>query len=300
MRMSLVLRASCSTGTTQGVLSLRARIPAELSHSAPRAPQRCTLSGSVMRPGVFGNVNASWEFTCGETPIQAADLIVLDWPLDGVFIVLEDRAVEGRFIDAGEDGIVLPLQDVLEANVDISAAQYFNFGVEHILSGWDHLAFVLVLCLIASGWRLIKLVTAFTVGHSITLGLASLGLISVAGPPLEALIALSIAFMAREAVLRRNPSQGYGIVLAFGLLHGLGFAGALSEFGLQNDSLLLALLAFNLGVETGQLIFVFIAVMTLAVASKVLRPATTRYALAHAIGVLAIFWTVERVAGFTA
>ena len=106
--------------------------------------------------------------------------------------------------------------------------------------------------------------------------------------------------MAREAILGRSLSQGYGIGSAFGLLHGLGFAGALSEFGLQNDTLLMALLAFNLGVESCQLIFVFFAVIALALIRKVLQPEITRYAVAHGIGILAIFWTVERVAGFTA
>ena len=285
-----------------GILSLHARIPAEISKIAPRPPARCAVNGTVIRPGAFGDVNATWEFACGSTALQASDFMYLDWSLDGVFVARDGDDVEGRFVDPGEGGIVLSLRDILASDKrpGVSFSQYFNFGVEHILSGWDHLAFVLVLCLIAAGWRLVKLVTAFTVGHSITLGLASVGFISVTGPPLEALIALSIAFMAREAILGQRPSQGYGIALAFGLLHGLGFAGALSEFGLQNDSLLMALLAFNLGVESGQLIFVFLAVIALALIRRVLQPEITRYAVAHGIGILAIFWTVERIAGFTA
>jgi hydrogenase/urease accessory protein HupE len=284
-----------------GILTLQARIPAEMSSLLPRFPDRCTVTDAAVRPGAFGDVAASWTFDCGPNPPTASDVILFDWALDGVFIANTEGDVEGRFVDAGEEGIVLPLQELLatENHAGISFSQYFTFGVEHILSGWDHLAFVLALCLIATGWRLIKLVTAFTVGHSVTLGLASVGLIAVPAPPLEALIALSIAFMAREAILRENESQGYAIVLAFGLLHGLGFAGALSEFGLRTDSLLKALLAFNLGVEAGQLIFVLAAVSVLMLARRLLRPTSIRYAVAHSIGILAIFWTVERIAGFT-
>ena len=242
----------------------------------------------------------SWTYNCGADELSAADVVLLEWPLDGVFIVQDEDGMEGRFIDSGaKRKLFLPLKEILTTDAAISFSQYFTFGVEHILSGWDHLAFVLALCLIATGWRLVKLVTAFTVGHSITLGLASVGLISVASPPLEALIALSIAFMAREAILGARPSQGFTIVLAFGLLHGLGFAGALSEFGMQSGSLVKALLAFNLGVEAGQLIFVAGAVAVLTITRQGLGLDRVRHALAHSIGVLAIFWTVERIAGFT-
>ena len=143
------------------------------------------------------------------------------------------------------------------------AAAYLGLGVEHILFGVDHLIFVLALILLVKGWKRVLLtVTAFTVAHSITLGAATLGYLHVPGPPVEAAIALSIVLVAVEIV---NVSRGqeslaaripWLIAFAFGLLHGLGFAGALSEVGLPGHAIPVALLFFNIGVELGQLLFI--------------------------------------------
>ena len=143
------------------------------------------------------------------------------------------------------------------------AAAYLWLGVEHILLGIDHLLFVLALIMLVRGWKRIALtVTAFTVAHSITLGAATLGFLHVPGPPVEAAIALSIALVAAEIVNsargRRKPHRPlpWLVAFAFGLLHGLGFAGALSEVGLPDHAIPVALLFFNLGVELGQLLFI--------------------------------------------
>ncbi len=196
------------------------------------------------------------------------------------------------------------------------AAAYLWLGVEHILFGVDHLIFVLALILLVKGWKRILLtVTAFTVAHSITLGAATLGYLNVPGPPVEAAIALSIVLVAVEIV---NVSRGHEslaarlpwlIAFAFGLLHGLGFAGALSEVGLPGHAIPIALLFFNIGVELGQLLFVA-AVMTLF---AILRPlwlgvrptANLSHSLppvgaAYCIGGVASFWLIERVYGFWA
>ena len=137
---------------------------------------------------------------------------------------------------------------------------YFELGVEHILTGADHLLFILAMLIIAQGlWRLVKTVTAFTVAHSITLGLATLGFVHVPQSPVEAVIALSIVFVAAEIVRGWQGREGIAaqapwlIAFAFGLLHGFGFAGALSEIGLPQGHIPLALLFFNVGVEAGQL-----------------------------------------------
>ena len=143
------------------------------------------------------------------------------------------------------------------------SAVYFELGVEHILTGADHLLFVLAMLIITQGlWRLVKTVTAFTVAHSITLGLAALGFVHVPQSPVEAVIALSIVFVAAEIVHGWQGREGIAaqapwlIAFAFGLLHGFGFAGALSEIGLPQGHIPLALLFFNLGVEAGQLLFI--------------------------------------------
>ena len=158
------------------------------------------------------------------------------------------------------------------------ARTYTLLGVEHILTGFDHLCFVLALVLIVGfNRRLFWTVTAFTLAHSITLALATLGVIHVPGPPVEATIALSIVFVASEIVQQQRGREGLAskqpwlVAFAFGLLHGLGFAGALAEIGLPANAIPLALLFFNIGVEIGQLLFiaaVFAATRLLFLAAK--------------------------------
>ena len=171
--------------------------------------------------------------------------------------------------------------------------------------------FVLALLLIVDGTRrLIVTITAFTVAHSITLALASLGVLHVPGPPVEALIALSIVFVAAEIVHGRQGRPGltqrypWIVSFAFGLLHGLGFASALAEAGLPQNSIPLALLFFNVGVEIGQLIFIAIVLLLLAAGTRAAAsmrlssPAWLWRVPPYAIGGLASYWVFERVAGF--
>ena len=154
------------------------------------------------------------------------------------------------------------------------ASSYALLGIEHILFGVDHLLFVLGLLILVKGWRrLIGTITAFTVAHSITLAAATLGFVHVPPKPVEATIALSIVFVACEIIHRRSGRTGlteawpWVIAFTFGLLHGLGFAGALREVGLPQNAIPLALLFFNVGVEVGQLLFIgtVMAVITAAV-----------------------------------
>ena len=197
------------------------------------------------------------------------------------------------------------------------ATAYLGLGVEHILFGVDHLIFVLALILLVKGWKRVLLtVTAFTVAHSITLGAATLGYLNVPGPPVEAAIALSIVLVAVEIV---NVSRGqeslaaripWLIAFAFGLLHGLGFAGALSEVGLPGHAIPVALLFFNIGVELGQLLFVAAVMLLYSGWQRLwLRVApvgaTQSHSLptigaAYCIGGIASFWLIERVYVFWA
>jgi hydrogenase/urease accessory protein HupE len=184
---------------------------------------------------------------------------------------------------------------------------YFVLGVEHILGGVDHLLFVLALMLlIRERWMLIKTITAFTLAHSITLAGSTLGYVSLPQKPVEATIALSIAFVASELVKmkpgERRLSEAYPWVVAFsfGLLHGFGFAGALQEIGLPQRDVPLALLTFNLGVEVGQLMFVA-AVLLVYTASKAVTAlplSRARVAAAYVIGTASAVWFVDRIAGF--
>jgi hydrogenase/urease accessory protein HupE len=184
-------------------------------------------------------------------------------------------------------------------------------GIEHILSGIDHLLFVLALVLLVHGpRRLLATITAFTAAHSLTLAGATLGWVHVPGPPVEASIALSIVFVASEIVHTRqgrdSVTQHYPWVVAFtfGLLHGFGFAGALAQVGLPQSSIPIALLFFNVGVEIGQLLFVGAVLAVIAVAWRAgqrLRlslPAWHWRIAPYAIGALASFWLIERIAAF--
>ena len=184
---------------------------------------------------------------------------------------------------------------------------YTILGVEHILSGFDHLTFVLALLLIVSGARrLLITVTSFTLAHSITLAAGTLGVLWVPGPPVEAVIALSILFLASELVKvnRGLPSltarYPWIVAFTFGLLHGFGFAGALGEVGLPQNEIPLALLMFNVGVELGQLLFigVILAILLLLKRLRSQWPVWIRQVPAYGIGGTAAFWLIERVAGF--
>jgi hydrogenase/urease accessory protein HupE len=193
------------------------------------------------------------------------------------------------------------------------AATYLKLGVEHILLGIDHLLFVLALLILVKGTRrLIATVTAFTIAHSLTLAGATLRLVHVPGPPVEAAIALSIVFVASEIMHSRRDKAGptlterfpWVVAFSFGLLHGFGFASALSEVGLPQSAIPVALLFFNIGVELGQLMLIasFFVVITLARRgmrrSGVSQPAWAWRIPPYAIGSIAMFWVIQRIAAF--
>jgi hypothetical protein len=182
---------------------------------------------------------------------------------------------------------------------------YLELGIEHLLSGYDHLLFLVgLMLLVKSGWMLIKTITSFTVAHSITLALAALEIVSLPQGPIEAAIALSILYVALEAVNDEpGPTAHYPWIIAFlfGLLHGLGFAGVLREIGLPEGQFVSALLLFNLGIEIGQLLVV-VAIMALAwIARRQLPRITTAIPVglvtAYVIGSTAVYWILDRVTG---
>jgi hydrogenase/urease accessory protein HupE len=187
------------------------------------------------------------------------------------------------------------------------ASSYCLLGVQHIWSGIDHLLFVLgLLLLVPERWLLLKTITAFTVAHSLTLGLAVFGFVHVPQAPVEAVIALSILFLAVELAKPRERQASvtvqrpWIVAFSFGFLHGFGFAGALVEVGLPPTDMPLALVMFNLGVEVGQLLFI---ALMLLVAYGVRRWRSAyapgwRQAVVYGIGSLSAFWVIERVAAF--
>ena len=195
--------------------------------------------------------------------------------------------------------------------------EYIRLGVEHLVFGFDHLLFLFCLLWIAGTFKRILLVaTGFTLAHSLTLGLAALSIVNLPVPPVEAVIALSIMFLAREIWIDRRDTltwrHPFIVASLFGLVHGLGFASVLTEIGLPQTQLLTGLVAFNIGVELGQ-IAVIVAMFGLAAAAqaaqrhgafgeggmaRLIAPDAAKRAALMAIGGISGFWLVERIAGF--
>ena len=218
-----------------------------------------------------------------------------------------DGVGEARRLTPGNPSFTVPTQP---SRLEILRT-YLLLGVEHILLGIDHLLFVLALLLLVKGpRRVIATITAFTLAHSLTLAGATLGFVHMPGPPIEAVIALSIMFVASEIIRSREGKPGlterypWAVALTFGLLHGFGFAGALAEVGLPQDSIPIALLFFNVGVEIGQLLFIVSVFATIALSRRITRrinvpqPAWAWAVPPYAIGSLAAYWVIQRITAF--
>jgi hypothetical protein len=276
-------------------------------------PESCEmLSRQQSRTGFLPSVE--FELLCADS---AAGLIATQWGRDGGRVVLEhlDGSNSSVMLTGARSGIALPLPDwdeeVIERTLISTAWLYLTLGTEHVLVGWDHLAFVFCLAMLASGMSLFWLITAFTVGHSLSLALSFFGIINVPIGPVEAVIALSVVFMAREAIFYKRAStltsinQGslqsqrgkMALTAAFGLIHGLGFASVLGDLGVSPGDTVVALAFFNIGVEVGQVLFV-LAVLAFVALCRTIR--FDMYFVRAALGVvggLGMFWTVERVLG---
>jgi HupE / UreJ protein len=281
--------------------------PAEV-FAAPILPERCVAEGAA-GAAHGGALTIRYQFACPGRPLVASDVLRLPWQRQGAMVTArwQDGSSVRRFFGRGAAGIEVPLAELHASSGSLAdaARRYLVLGVEHILLGIDHLLFVLGLLLIVRGpWQLFKTITAFTLAHSLTLALATFGVVTLPPRPVDAAIALSIVFLAAEILRGRQGRVGlthrfpWLVAFGFGLLHGLGFAGALAEVGLPAAEVPAALLFFNLGVEIGQLMFVA-AVLSLRWAARSLQlgwPAWAEVLPAYAIGTLACFWLMERLA----
>ncbi len=220
---------------------------------------------------------------------------------------IERSGFRSEFLHAGPGVTVIEIPSSINDNSLLS--EYGKLGVEHILGGYDHLLFLLCVVWLAFTFKRILLaVTGFTIAHSVTLGLAALGVVTPEIEPTEALIALSIIFVAAELARQNQGSLSwrYPVTVSsvFGLLHGFGFASVLEEIGLPTNDILMALFAFNLGVEVGQLLFILVLVLlawsvhkTSAGKFDLTTPPSQRLG-GYAVGILATFWFFERLATF--
>lgn len=268
----------------------------------PLLPEGCSVNGPQSRVITNGSAVTTSAIICGN-------------PVAGRFIGL------GNFDTAQSDVLVrvAPLGRPVQA-LRLTPAQpraliqakpdrwdvartYFLIGADHIITGYDHLLFVVALVLLLSGfWTIFKAITAFTIAHSLTLIGTTLGFVGLPQRPVESVIALSILFLAAE-ILKRKPGEPrlaeripWAVAFIFGLLHGFGFAGALKEIGLPESDVPTALLTFNLGVEAGQLVVVGATISIL----MLVRRRWTKHrdiiekTVVYAIGITASFWFIER------
>lgn len=194
-----------------------------------------------------------------------------------------------------------PLLDAvaLQAQRPQGFGDWFALGVEHIFIGYDHLLFLAALVLVAQRFgELAKVITSFTIAHSITLALASLDVFSIPGWIVEPAIAASIVFVAVENILRKEPRGRYRLTFALGLVHGFGFAGVLSEVGLAEGDLAVGLAGFNLGVEAGQIfLVVFVAPLLMLLRRRPWYGEVAIPASSAIIGFFGAYWVVERILG---
>ncbi len=260
---------------------------------SPEWPESCAADGNLLHCGADGLKGRLAMDGIGKR--YSAALVKIDW-MDG-----QSRVYT---LTGGQPSVQLFGSADDRRGMSEIARAYGVLGIEHILTGFDHLLFVLsLLLLVGFNKRLLFTITAFTLAHSLTLALSALGVLTLRSPPVEATIALSIVLVAAEALndqptlSRRWPAM---VAFLFGLVHGLGFAGALKEIGLPENHLPIALFTFNVGVEAGQLFVVGLAYVFWCAAAKFPRFALARTPALYAIGSIAAYWSVSRIATIVA
>ena len=273
----------------------------------PILPGILELVGTPTLKNVPGALieHATYKISTGSLPGQMIKIEGLTRVQTDVLLLiqLQDGSQHSAILRPSAPRFEIPL----EASKLKVAGDYWLLGTVHILEGADHLLFVLALLLIVSGLgQLIKAITAFTVAHSITLALATLELVQLPAAPTEAIIALSILFLAVEIVHKHDGKIGiterwpWVVAFLFGLFHGLGFAGALAEIGVPQTEVPLALFMFNVGVETGQLLFVAVVLSLIGLLKRLplAIPQGAWRIMPYSIGGLAAYWTIDRVVSF--
>jgi len=298
------------TETEQGWYSVLWKVPLQNARPlaiSPRLPAHFVQIGPTSTRAFQGSgiEESTWS-------AESGSLVGGTIEIDGLTAIPIDVIVQIDLVDGSEHSAILrpasPSYLVPERVTKwMVAGSYWKIGTIHILEGFDHLLFVLALLLIVPNlWMLFKTITSFTVAHSISLALSTLGVLNMPGAPTEAVISLSILFLAVEIVHSREgrvtltEQYPWVVALAFGLFHGLGFAGALAEVGLPQQEIPLALLMFNVGVETGQILFVGVVLLLMAVLRRVpvTWPQGSWRLMPYTIGSIAAFWTLQRVDSF--
>jgi hydrogenase/urease accessory protein HupE len=200
--------------------------------------------------------------------------------------------------DRLQEYVFTPRQRVLNLNANGvwgRVQRFLSLGVEHILTGYDHILFLLSVLMGSTGfWAVLKIVTAFTAAHSITLSLAVLGIVKLPAVFVESAIALSIAYVAAENLMRQEPRHRWVLTFGFGLIHGLGFASILQEFNLSANALALSLVSFNLGVELGQVVVVSLFFALLFLIRKYTWEVKLRRGMSLGLIGIGLYWFLQR------
>ena len=270
----------------------------------PSLPRDAVIVALPRTERIFGAEIKRWTISTGPRGLDGWEVTVHGLSATMVDVLVRIALADGRVVSR----MLRPDAPSFVFTKETSGPAvggYFVLGVEHILVGIDHLLFVLALVLIVRGvGLLVKTITAFTIAHSITLALATLGFVKVPSAPVEAVIALSIVFVAAEILRGRRGERGltarapWIVAFTFGLLHGFGFAGALAQIGLPPHDIPLALLWFNVGVEAGQLAFVAVVLGVIALIRRAnfSLPRWTQFVPPYAIGGVAMFCVIQRIA----
>jgi len=297
----LELRVATRSDGTEVALALRVGLPSANLVSV-ELPSDCRPLAAPTTERDDRHATTRWAVRCAAASLAGRVIRLRGLDAAGIDLIvraqLADGALVERLVRAGSPSLELPAT----ASWRDTARDYLIAGVGHILFGADHLLFVICLLIAARARHLrarAAILTAFTIGHSITLCLAATELVRLPQSPTEVLIALSIALLAATLVrTAASPPLPYLLASGFGLVHGLGFAGALHELGLPDGQAAPALVAFNIGIELGQLAFAAAALAIAGVASRLASARVTtagRTAVCYAAGAMAMYWAVERV-----
>jgi len=290
--------------------SLLLKLPAKDDQKLPidmLMPKECTLTLPKTSHLINNAYLDSWQMKCNKG-LEDKTLLLKGLKSTGTEALLRLELLSG----ISHSILLSPASSSYRVPRGASSWQivqtYTWLGITHILLGFDHLLFVFALLLIVKNMRrLLWTLTAFTLAHSLTMAISTLGIVHIPQAPVEAIIALSILFLAMEIIHEKRGKASltslypWIIAFIFGLLHGFGFAGALAEIGLPQQAVTLALIFFNIGVELGQLMFVTTVVLIVVILQRLTYPALLdklETAVVYMIGGVSAFWLIERTLSF--
>jgi len=275
--------------------SVKLFYPQQYKYNSPEVlyPSNC-ITSKVSKSSNIKNIIESYELVCAED-IKGKNIRFenLDFLTDALLSI---NFIDGSSFESIAGSRNLEITIPFEQSVYPIA--YFNLGFDHLLKGIDHIVFLICLIFLVNGFiNLVKVVTAFTIAHSITLSLSFLGIVAISQSVIEALIALTIIFVALDVADNKDKQFPWYYAFGFGLLHGFGFSGALSEIGINNNELVLSLLFFNVGIEIAQLAIIPIPFLIIFFFrnSKVFQ--NIKYLTAIIIGGIGVYWFIDRALG---